>query len=139
MGVRGLCLGELSTAGVIDGGISLVPEGRAIFPDLTVRENLELGAWNHRNVRFIEESIEDVVKLFPRIGERMDVVRHTGGFAPHHDDIIGPEGEIPIGGRPLRGGQDQPPTGAAAGCVEGREADMAHKIELRQIIEPRAA
>jgi branched-chain amino acid transport system ATP-binding protein len=64
-------LGELGTADVIDAGISLVPEGRAIFPDLTVRENLEIGAWNHKSPRAMEETIEDVVKLFPRLGERM--------------------------------------------------------------------
>jgi branched-chain amino acid transport system ATP-binding protein len=66
----GRSLGELGTADVIDAGISLVPEGRAIFPDLTVKENLEIGAWNHKDARFMEESIEDVVTLFPRIGER---------------------------------------------------------------------
>ena len=52
-------------------GISLVPEGRAIFPNLTVKENLELGAWNHKNRVTMEETVEDVVKLFPRLGERM--------------------------------------------------------------------
>ncbi|MFT3773568.1 MAG: ABC transporter ATP-binding protein [Minicystis sp.] len=70
-------LGVLSTEEVIDGGISLVPEGRAIFQDLTVRENLELGAWNHKDPRFMDETIEDVVKLFPRIGERMKQVAGT--------------------------------------------------------------
>jgi branched-chain amino acid transport system ATP-binding protein len=64
-------LADLSTEGVIDAGISLVPEGRAIFADLTVRENLDLGAWNHKDPRFMEESVEDVVRLFPRLGERM--------------------------------------------------------------------
>ncbi len=64
-------LARLDTADVTDLGISLVPEGRAIFPQLTVRENLEIGAWNHENARCMQESIEDVVKLFPRIGERM--------------------------------------------------------------------
>jgi branched-chain amino acid transport system ATP-binding protein len=64
-------LGGLATESVIDLGISLVPEGRAIFPNLTVRENLELGAWNHKRADTMAESIEDVVKLFPRIGERM--------------------------------------------------------------------
>ena len=49
----------------------LVPEGRAIFSNLTVKENLELGAYNHKHARTIRESIEDVVKLFPRLGERM--------------------------------------------------------------------
>ncbi|APR83542.1 Branched-chain amino acid transport ATP-binding protein LivF [Minicystis rosea] len=70
-------LGPLGTEQVIDGGISLVPEGRAIFADLTVQENLELGAWNHKDTRFMAETIEDVVKLFPRIGERMKQVAGT--------------------------------------------------------------
>ena len=67
----GIDLADLSTEQVIDAGISLVPEGRAIFADLTVRENLDLGAWNHKNPRAMAESVEDVVKLFPRLGERM--------------------------------------------------------------------
>jgi branched-chain amino acid transport system ATP-binding protein len=56
---------------VVGRGISLVPEGRAIFPNLTVKENLELGAWNHKNRVSMDETVEDVVKLFPRLGERM--------------------------------------------------------------------
>jgi len=64
-------LEELGTEDVIDAGIALVPEGRAIFPDLTVRENLELGAYNHKNTTTIAETIADVVRLFPRLGERM--------------------------------------------------------------------
>jgi len=67
----GTDLADLSTEEVIDAGISLVPEGRAIFADLTVRENLDLGAWNHKDPRSMEESVEDVVRLFPRLGERM--------------------------------------------------------------------
>ncbi|MFO0759525.1 MAG: ABC transporter ATP-binding protein [Byssovorax sp.] len=60
-----------STEELIAAGISLVPEGRAIFPNLTVRENLELGAWNHQHPASMSETIDDVVKLFPRLGERM--------------------------------------------------------------------
>ena len=52
-------------------GMSLVPEGRAIFANLTVRENLELGAYLHRDRTTMRETIEDVVALFPRLGERM--------------------------------------------------------------------
>jgi branched-chain amino acid transport system ATP-binding protein len=59
------------TEQVVDGGVCLVPEGRAIFPNLTVRENLELGAYNHKHRDTIRESVEDVVRLFPRLGERM--------------------------------------------------------------------
>lgn len=64
-------LGGVPAEDVVGRGISLVPEGRAIFPNLTVKENLELGAWNHKNQAAMDETIEDVVKLFPRLGERM--------------------------------------------------------------------
>ncbi len=52
-------------------GLSLVPEGRHVFAPLSVRENLELGAWNHRHRPSMRESIDDLVALFPRLGERM--------------------------------------------------------------------
>ena len=52
-------------------GVALVPEGRAIFPNLSVRENLEIGAYGHRDARAMKETESDVVGLFPRLGERM--------------------------------------------------------------------
>jgi len=64
-------LGSVPAEEVVGRGISLVPEGRAIFPNLTVKENLELGAWNHKKRVAMAETVEDVVKLFPRLGERM--------------------------------------------------------------------
>ena len=60
-----------STEDLVRAGISLVPEGRAIFPTLTVRENLELGAYLHRDGTCMKETIDDVTQLFPRLGERM--------------------------------------------------------------------
>ncbi len=67
----GRLLNDVDTESVVDLGICLVPEGRAIFPNLTVRENLEMGAYNHRDAKTIRESIEDVIQLFQRLGERM--------------------------------------------------------------------
>lgn len=64
-------LSSLATEQVTAAGVSLVPEGRAIFANLTVRENLELGAWNHKKPAVMAETAEAVVKLFPRLGERM--------------------------------------------------------------------
>jgi branched-chain amino acid transport system ATP-binding protein len=61
----------MATEDLVAAGISLAPEGRAIFPNLTVRENLELGAYLHRDATTMAETIEDVTKLFPRLGERM--------------------------------------------------------------------
>jgi branched-chain amino acid transport system ATP-binding protein len=57
-------------------GMSLVPEGRAIFPNLTVRENLEIGAYLRRDAGGMRETLDEVVRLFPRLGERM---RQSGG------------------------------------------------------------
>ena len=67
----GTDLSTVSTEAIVELGVSLVPEGRAIFPRLTVRENLELGAFTHRDVKSMNETIDDVVGLFPRLGERM--------------------------------------------------------------------
>jgi branched-chain amino acid transport system ATP-binding protein len=69
--VCGFDSSSTSTEDLVAAGVSLAPEGRAIFPNLTVRENLELGAYLHRHKATMEETIEDVTKLFPRLGERM--------------------------------------------------------------------
>jgi branched-chain amino acid transport system ATP-binding protein len=61
----------MATEEMVSAGLSLAPEGRAIFPNLTVRENLELGAYLHRDETTMRETLEDVTALFPRLGERM--------------------------------------------------------------------
>jgi branched-chain amino acid transport system ATP-binding protein len=70
-------IGPLAAEDLVEAGISLVPEGRGVFPNLTVRENLELGAWNHKNAAIIAETELQIVKLFPRLGERMKQVAGT--------------------------------------------------------------
>jgi branched-chain amino acid transport system ATP-binding protein len=51
-------------------GIAHVPEGRGIFPDLSVDENLDLGAWRESDKSRIEQDREKVFGLFPRLKER---------------------------------------------------------------------
>jgi len=52
-------------------GIALVPEGRRVFPFLTVRENLELGGFNVRNdAAKIRQRLDGVFTMFPRLSER---------------------------------------------------------------------
>ena len=52
-------------------GIALVPEGRRVFPFLTVRENLELGAFRHRNdAAKVRGLLEQAFTMFPRLRER---------------------------------------------------------------------
>jgi len=52
-------------------GVSQVPEGRQIFSKLTVRENLEIGAFTRKDRHEIEESMERVFVSFPRLKERL--------------------------------------------------------------------
>jgi branched-chain amino acid transport system ATP-binding protein len=51
-------------------GIAQSPEGRRIFPRMTVRENLEMGAFTRRDSKAVREDIERVYTLFPRLRER---------------------------------------------------------------------
>ena len=53
-------------------GMALSPEGRAIFPNLTVRENLEMGAYTVRDPAVMAAGMAQAVSLFPRLGERMN-------------------------------------------------------------------
>jgi branched-chain amino acid transport system ATP-binding protein len=52
-------------------GIAHVPEGRRIFPTLTVRENLELAGWSLRDKKEVARRMEEVFAFFPRIRERV--------------------------------------------------------------------
>jgi branched-chain amino acid transport system ATP-binding protein len=52
-------------------GISMVPEGRDIFPSLTVEENLRLGAFTRRNPQEFRRDLQEIFELFPVLGERL--------------------------------------------------------------------
>ncbi len=56
---------------IVRQGICHVPEGRRIFANLTVRENLELGAFTVRSPSAVKEAMDGVVAVFPRLGERL--------------------------------------------------------------------
>ena len=55
---------------IVSKGITLVPEGRRIFPDMTVLENLKIGAYLRKDKEGIQKDIEWVYSLFPRLQER---------------------------------------------------------------------
>lgn len=52
-------------------GLVHVPQGNRLFPNMTVRENLELGAYGPAGRRGRSDTIEQIVSIFPRLGERM--------------------------------------------------------------------
>ena len=67
---------QLPAPEIVKRGISQVPEGRLIFPELTVRENLDLGAFLRTDKKGIADDMEYVFQLFPILRER---VSQTGG------------------------------------------------------------
>ena len=58
----------LATVDIVKKGITLVPEGRKVFPDMTVLENLKIGAYLRKDK--LDDDIENVYNLFPRLKER---------------------------------------------------------------------
>jgi branched-chain amino acid transport system ATP-binding protein len=56
---------------IVKNGITLVPEGRRVFADLTVLENLKLGAYSRKDKKEIGTDLEWVYSLFPRLQERV--------------------------------------------------------------------
>lgn len=64
-------LDSLSAQAIVRLGISQSPEGRLIFPRMTVKENLEMGAFSRRDSLGIKSDTERVLNLFPRLRERI--------------------------------------------------------------------
>ncbi len=67
---RGRSLAAMPAATRAELGIALVPEGRELWPTLTVRENLELGAYHPRVRAAAHRNLEKVFAMFPRLKER---------------------------------------------------------------------
>ena len=67
---RGREIGEMPPQDIVKLGISLSPEGRHIFPRMTVRENLDLGAYLRHDSNGISQDLDRVFELFPRLKER---------------------------------------------------------------------
>ena len=63
-------IGEVPPQEIVQMGISLSPEGRHVFPRMTVRENLELGAYLRKDRDGIGSDLDRVYELFPRLKER---------------------------------------------------------------------
>ena len=84
---EGQCEGDVTYEGVsllgqsadeiVVGGIALVPEGRAIFGDLNVEENLRLGAYNERARSNEQANLDRVLTLFPKLRERRKQITRT--------------------------------------------------------------
>lgn len=67
---RGIRLDSLPAHSIVERGLSMVPEGRRIFPQMTVLENLEMGASIHAARKVRQKTLKEVYEIFPILGER---------------------------------------------------------------------
>jgi len=111
---QGQNLIKVSAPQIVSMGIVQVPEGRKIFAPLTVRENLEMGAYTRKDAGAIKESMQRVFSSFPRLQER---INQPGGT------LSGGEQQMLAMGRGMMAGPkllllDEPSMGLAPMLVE---------------------
>lgn len=114
-------ISALPAAARVTRGIALSPEGRRLFPRMTVLENLQLGAHTVRNARVRQRTMEQVYALFPRVAER----RHQQAGS-----LSGGEQQMVAIGRALMAHPkllmlDEPSLGLAPKII----AEIAHAVE----------
>jgi branched-chain amino acid transport system ATP-binding protein len=111
---EGKRIDSLPSHEIIENGIIQVPEGRRIFPFMTVKENLEMGSYNRRAREKSRESLQRVYELFPHLAERKDQLGES---------MSGGEQQMLAVGRALMAGPkilmlDEPSLGLAPIVVE---------------------
>ena len=107
-------ISALSADRIVRLGISVVPEGRQLFDEMTVLENLRLGALTLRNKQQVRQQMDQVIAYFPRLGERL---------RQHANSLSGGEQQMLAIGRALMAKPkllvlDEPSNGLAPMLVE---------------------
>jgi branched-chain amino acid transport system ATP-binding protein len=80
---------SLPTHSIVELGISYVPQGGKVFPEMTVRENLEMGAYPFHAWKQKDETIQQVYEIFPRLMEREKQLARTLSGGEHQMLAIG--------------------------------------------------
>ncbi|NLW48104.1 MAG: ABC transporter ATP-binding protein [Firmicutes bacterium] len=75
--LMGKSLRGVSPDHIVEMGMAQAPEGRRIFADMTVKENLELGAYTRKDKAGINKDLEMIFRHFPRIKERLSQIAGT--------------------------------------------------------------
>jgi branched-chain amino acid transport system ATP-binding protein len=83
---KGKSLKGLRPDNIVKLGITMVPEGRRVFPDLTVKENLDLGAYTLSNKELTKELFDLILATFPRMKERLK--QHAGTLSGGEQQML---------------------------------------------------
>ena len=83
---EGTSVGGLSSAHMVKSGVAMVPEGRHVFPNMTVRENLDLGAYYRHDRAGVRDDFEHVFELFPILRERIS--QHGGSLSGGQQQML---------------------------------------------------
>ena len=82
---NGEAINGMNSQQIVSRGITLVPEGRRVFPNLTVLENLRIGAYLRKDEDGIAADIRQVYEIFPRLEERnWQMAGGHQGYLQHH-------------------------------------------------------
>ena len=71
---------------IVDAGITLIPEGRQLFPFITVRDNLLMGAYKRSARAGFKQRLEQILDLFPRVRERLD--QYAGSLSGGEQQMV---------------------------------------------------
>ena len=77
VGFQGKRIDGLMSHAIVELGLSHIPEGRKLFPDMSVRENLEMGAYSKRVWKHKQETLDKVYQLFPILKARQGQLART--------------------------------------------------------------
>ncbi len=58
--------------GIVEAGITMVPEGRQLFPNFTVKDNLIMGSYKRSARPIVQQKLEEMLEIFPRVKERLN-------------------------------------------------------------------
>ncbi|MFC4166382.1 ABC transporter ATP-binding protein [Teichococcus aestuarii] len=79
-------IGRLTPHEVVARGITLIPEGRQLFPFMTVRDNLRMGAYTPHARGRMAQTMDEVMDLFPRVREKLE--QHAGSLSGGEQQMV---------------------------------------------------